>query len=152
MSADGVSTFCAVLAEFISRKDECPTVLASSHFHEIFSKNLMPICPFMEYKTTQTVLSDGNEMVCQEQYCDSLWYRYQSLNSANHCHLQVYLYQICEGRATTSGAKYTEIAAGLPASFVESSVYLPSRDPSNVRRMLKFECMTTHLIVPADQV
>eukprot|EP00041_Stephanoeca_diplocostata_P034891 m.1211019 g.1211019 ORF g.1211019 m.1211019 type:complete len:137 (+) comp24593_c1_seq17:193-603(+) len=69
MSVDGVSTFCAVLNEFMNRKEDCPTVLLSSHFHEIFSKNLIPTCSFMEYKTTQTVLNDGSEMVSSRHWC-----------------------------------------------------------------------------------
>ena len=41
LHVDGAGLFCGVLRSLLDRGDSCPTVLATTHFHEIFRDDLL---------------------------------------------------------------------------------------------------------------
>ncbi|ORY41873.1 P-loop containing nucleoside triphosphate hydrolase protein, partial [Rhizoclosmatium globosum] len=42
LHANGVGLFCASLVNFLDRGENCPKVLSTTHFHELFVHNLLP--------------------------------------------------------------------------------------------------------------
>jgi hypothetical protein len=41
LPTDGAGILCGVLKHFLNRKDQCPKILVTTHFHEIFREDLL---------------------------------------------------------------------------------------------------------------
>lgn len=63
LDADGIAILCAVCEEFMHREAACPTLLVSTHFHDISRRKLLPCNPFTEYKIMQTLVNDDGNLV-----------------------------------------------------------------------------------------
>ncbi|KAI8838294.1 muts domain V-domain-containing protein [Chytriomyces cf. hyalinus JEL632] len=48
LHSNGVGLFCASLVEFLRRQFDCPNVIATTHFQEIFAHNLLPETPALQ--------------------------------------------------------------------------------------------------------
>ena len=61
--ADGIAILCAVCEEFMHRGSDSPTLLVSTHFHEITRRRLLPQNPYTEYKIMQSIVNGDGNMV-----------------------------------------------------------------------------------------
>jgi DNA mismatch repair protein MSH5 len=41
LSIDGTGLFCGVIKHLLNRGSQCPKVLAATHFHEVFQKDML---------------------------------------------------------------------------------------------------------------
>ncbi|ELU42120.1 meiotic recombination-related protein [Rhizoctonia solani AG-1 IA] len=79
--ADGAGLFAGVIKLLLKRGDECPKVFASTHFHELFTRGVIPPELPISY-TYMKVLLDGN--VAQEgQRRAEMTYLYNTILSHN---------------------------------------------------------------------
>ncbi|KAI9350743.1 muts domain V-domain-containing protein [Obelidium mucronatum] len=97
LHSSGVGLFCACLEEFLGRRDACPKVVATTHFHEIFIHNLLPeIHPCLKrFKMDALPATLENE--------DRL----------------TFLYRVVPGNASSSLGLYCAKLAGVPEPVLE---------------------------------
>ncbi|OAD77986.1 hypothetical protein PHYBLDRAFT_68514 [Phycomyces blakesleeanus NRRL 1555(-)] len=80
-SSDGIGLFCAVLEEFLSKKARCPKVIASTHFHEIISRQLLRPDGSIGFYTTQIIINqqtNGSESEpCETDRVKDIVFLYQ---------------------------------------------------------------------------
>ncbi|TPX68056.1 hypothetical protein SpCBS45565_g03372 [Spizellomyces sp. 'palustris'] len=61
-TADGIGLLCGVLQDFAKRGEDCPHVIAATHFHEIFTYNLLTIPePLLLECTMEIMETRGSE-------------------------------------------------------------------------------------------
>ncbi|KAJ3194069.1 MutS protein msh5 [Irineochytrium annulatum] len=97
---DGVGLFCAVLESLTERGDECPKTIATTHFHELFSFNLLEPSPYIGCFTMDFIRADDEE-------------------EAQGSGPVTFLYRIKAGRAGTSLGIYCAKLAGIPPHVLE---------------------------------
>lgn len=95
LTCDGIGLFCGLI-EYLASSNACPLVLAITHFHEIFKKNLIsPVVPIKCLTMQLLTLPDAQQ------------------NSV------VFLYKVAEGIANESHAYHCARAAGIPESVIQ---------------------------------
>ncbi|KAL0080660.1 muts domain V-domain-containing protein [Phycomyces blakesleeanus] len=112
-SSDGIGLFCAVLEEFLSKKARCPKVIASTHFHEIISRQLLRPDGSIGFYTTQIIINqqtNGSESEpCETDRVKDI----------------VFLYQIVPGVGLSgSYGAWCASLAGIPPKTVNRGVAL----------------------------
>ncbi|KAJ3248643.1 MutS protein msh5 [Chytriomyces hyalinus] len=131
LHSNGVGLFCASLVEFLRRQDDCPNVIATTHFHasqlekatnpftEIFAHNLLPETPALQ----QFKMDVFQGTVAEEEQL-------------------TFLYRIVPGNAGSSLGLYCARLAGISDSvlqrakewthFLSSGSHLNKEDESRV--------------------
>ena len=89
---DGVALYAAVLKHWLSKAEDCPFILAATHYHSIFKLKLLPSSPLVKFKTFD-VISDSNGIV--------------------------YLYKLIDGYCLRSQANHVAKLAGLDDTILE---------------------------------
>lgn len=92
--SDGMALLVAVIEEMVLRKEACPMLLVSTHFHDIMAQKMLPNTKVLSYHQMQSIIN-GDEMIC--------------------------LYQLVPSSkaATSSNARYVMIEAGFPDALVD---------------------------------
>ncbi|KND00198.1 MutS family protein MSH5 [Spizellomyces punctatus DAOM BR117] len=92
---DGIGLLCGVLDNFAKRDADCPHVVAATHFHEIFTYNLLTIPePFLLECTMEIMETRGSEGL-------------------------TFLYHVKPGRSQSSWGVHCAALAGIPPHILE---------------------------------
>ena len=92
--SDGMALLVAVIEEMVLRKEACPMLLVSTHFHDMMTQKMLPNTSLISYHQMQSIIN-GDEMICLYQLVTS------------------------EKAATSSNARYVMIEAGFPDALVD---------------------------------
>ncbi|RKP17798.1 hypothetical protein ROZALSC1DRAFT_30434 [Rozella allomycis CSF55] len=103
-SNDGISLVCGLIEYLSSSTPGTPRTIAITHFHEIKKLNLLENESKICWKTTKTIVQEGNE---------------QSL---------VFLYKIIDGESENSWGLYCAKLAGIPDHILDSDEYNEQED------------------------
>ncbi|ORZ15062.1 DNA mismatch repair protein MutS [Absidia repens] len=98
-AVDGASLFAAVLNEYILRGNKCPKVVATTHFHELITHDILPSDGAINYYTTEIMCRVMND---------------EASDSTDNTHEQeqvVFLYRVVPG--TGLGASFGRWCASL---------------------------------------
>ncbi len=119
---DGAGIFCGVLKHFLSRSSECPKVLVATHFHDVFTEQLLnpdgvPIT-FCHMQVIFSASSDTNSESDSSMHLQGNGVGTSSGNNIN------YLYRVAEGLSLDSHAGECAILCGLPLRIVERAKYV----------------------------
>ncbi|KAA1469886.1 hypothetical protein DENSPDRAFT_649174 [Dentipellis sp. KUC8613] len=136
LSTDGAGLFCGVLKSLLNRGTNCPKVLATTHFHDVFrpdmlSPRTLPIT-FVHMEVMFT-MEDGEVIMGDEDIDD-----YDDEDSTNATERgartprrQVlrgekitYLYRVALGLSTHSHAARCAELYGIPAEIIERAQYV----------------------------
>ncbi|KAL9547867.1 hypothetical protein MBANPS3_005963 [Mucor bainieri] len=122
--ADGSALFCSALGYFLSKGDQCPKVIASTHFHDLICKNILTaqdgITLSQTEIMTQSMQSQSNSST-KESHSASV----PAAAAAGKENEVVFLYRIVpsNGESKSHGLWCASIA-GLPAHTIERAAYL----------------------------
>ncbi|XP_048763209.2 mutS protein homolog 5-like [Ostrea edulis] len=92
---DGMALLCACLSFWIEKRESCPHVLVSTHFHSIIHQQLLPESPMVKFMTMDSLTEEGELL---------------------------FLYQLVEGHAKSSYASHVALQAGLPEKIIQRGV------------------------------
>ncbi|RCH88492.1 MutS protein msh5 [Rhizopus azygosporus] len=110
-STDGASLFCSVLGYFLSMTDNCPKVLASTHFHDVISQNILSIQDRITLSQTEILYQELSEIEGEPKKDEA-----------------VFLYRIVPGNSYLSSfGIWCAGIAGLPISIVERALLLSEK-------------------------
>ncbi|KAI9254676.1 putative ATP binding protein [Sporodiniella umbellata] len=110
-NTDGAALFSSILGYFLSKGTQCPKVLSSTHFHDIFQKNILSCQKRITFSHT--------EIVCQE---------IDSLDGEPKKSDVVFLYRITPGIGSmASYGTWCAGIAGLPTEVIERSLVLSDK-------------------------
>ncbi|XP_074643458.1 mutS protein homolog 5-like [Tubulanus polymorphus] len=105
---DGIALLAACIRHWIAKRENCPHLLVSTHFHGIIHQHLLPDSQLVSYQTMETI-QEGNELV--------------------------FLYGLIDGYAACSYAGHVAAQAGLPDEIIlrgrEVSKMLRENKPIN---------------------
>ncbi|KAH7885327.1 DNA mismatch repair protein MutS [Phlebopus sp. FC_14] len=129
VAADGAGLFCGVLKHLLTRGTDCPKVLAASHFHEVFRKDLLephklPIT-FLHMQVLFTS-SEGNVLDTMFPTSDSqsgIGRRSVSDELAAGEKI-TYLYRVAPGFSLSSSAVQCAAMFGLPRRILARAQYV----------------------------
>ncbi|KAG1751159.1 DNA mismatch repair protein MutS [Suillus lakei] len=130
--ADGTGLFCGVIKHLLSRGSQCPKVLAATHFHEVFQKDMLDPHKFpitflhMQVLFTSSkgnLLNPGDVSISGDS------------ESTNHERLEptsvvapgekiTYLYRVSPGLSCNSHAAQCAMMFGLPSRIVQRAQYV----------------------------
>jgi len=130
--ADGAGLFCGVIKHLLNRGSQCPKVLAATHFHEVFQKDMLnphkfPIMFFhMQVLFTS---SNGNNLNPGDVSIS------EDLDSIDHERLEptfiaapgekiTYLYRVSPGLSLNSHAAQCATMFGLPSRIAQRAQYV----------------------------
>ncbi|KAJ3042960.1 MutS protein msh5 [Rhizophlyctis rosea] len=106
-TTDGIGLFCAVMEHFVRRGDDCPRLIAATHFHgRVYG---LPTTGFQEIKAhgllgpPSPLLKQFTMEILESQRADGL----------------TFLYRVTPGSAKSSWGIHCAALAGLPANVVE---------------------------------
>ncbi|KAG1096434.1 hypothetical protein G6F42_018369 [Rhizopus arrhizus] len=117
-TSDGSALFCSVLGYFLSKGDQCPKVIASTHFHDLICKNILSAQDGITLSQTE-IMSQNIQNT-------------ENSNEGSHSELVpnkedevVFLYRIVpsNGESKSHGLWCASIA-GLPSHTIERAAYL----------------------------
>ncbi|KAJ8662917.1 hypothetical protein O0I10_001093 [Lichtheimia ornata] len=112
-AADGAGLLCATLEHFLSKGEQCPKVLAITHFHELLAHNIISPTEHRIKLLTMEILSQS----CTIQSSSS-----QSKQQADEV---VFLYRVVPGsRACNSYGAWCASIAGIPTPIVQRALEL----------------------------
>lgn len=57
-TTDGIALLCAALEHFANRGSGCPKVLVATHFHEMFTNELLPPSRLINYNVMEVMQGD----------------------------------------------------------------------------------------------
>ncbi|CEI93285.1 Putative CK1/CK1/CK1-G protein kinase [Rhizopus microsporus] len=118
-STDGASLFCSVLGYFLSMTDNCPKVLASTHFHDVISQNILSTQDRITLSQTEVLYQELSQIEGEPKKDEA-----------------VFLYRIVPGNSYLSSfGIWCAGIAGLPISIVERGLNLLN----NEKVAIKFE-------------
>lgn len=104
-SCDGAALFCAVIGYYLSKGDQCPKIVASTHFHDVISQNILS-------------KEDGITLSQTEIMCNSV----ENKEEGDEV---VFLYRIVPGKeATASYGIWCASIAGLPLPTIKRAISL----------------------------
>ncbi|GAN10577.1 DNA mismatch repair protein msh5 [Mucor ambiguus] len=119
--SDGSALFCSVLGYFLSKGDQCPKVIASTHFHDLICKNILSVQDGITLSQTE-IMSQAMEN--QDNSKDGS----QSESVPGKENEVVFLYRIVpsHGESRSHGLWCASIA-GLPAHTIERAACLANK-------------------------
>ncbi|KAL0142774.1 DNA mismatch repair protein MutS [Mucor lusitanicus] len=119
--ADGSALFCSALGYFLSKGDQCPKVIASTHFHDLVCKNILSVQDGITLSQTEIM-----SQTMQLQNNSEEGSRPESMPGKEN--EVVFLYRIVpsNGESKSHGLWCASIA-GLPAHTIERAAYLTSK-------------------------
>ncbi|THV00846.1 hypothetical protein K435DRAFT_750810 [Dendrothele bispora CBS 962.96] len=114
VSSYGAGLLCGVIKHFLSRKEMCPKVLVTTHFHEIFRQDLLdpksvPIS-FQHMQVMFTQAGAPSSSVSRSGGADPM------LGPGDEI---TYLYRLAEGLSLDSHAAKCAEVFGIPSRFVK---------------------------------
>ncbi|ORE09067.1 hypothetical protein BCV72DRAFT_333979 [Rhizopus microsporus var. microsporus] len=110
-SADGAALFCSVLGYFLSMTDNCPKVLASTHFHDVISQNILSTQDRITLSQTEILYQELSEIEGEPKKDEA-----------------VFLYRIVPGISYLSSfGIWCAGIAGLPISITERALLLSEK-------------------------
>ncbi|KAG1052921.1 hypothetical protein G6F43_004968 [Rhizopus delemar] len=110
-NADGAALFCSILGYFLSTGSNCPKVLASTHFHDLISQNIL--------SSRDCVTLSQTDIICQEV---------SRVDDESKRDEAVFLYRIVPGIGYISSyGVWCAGIAGLPTSVVERALVLSEK-------------------------
>ncbi|CAO3701803.1 unnamed protein product [Rhizopus microsporus] len=110
-STDGASLFCSVLGYFLSMTDNCPKLLASTHFHDVISQNILSTQDRITLSQTEILYQELSEIEVEPKKDEA-----------------VFLYRIVPGNSHLSfSGIWCAGIAGLPISIVERALLLSEK-------------------------
>ncbi|KAG2193007.1 hypothetical protein INT46_009809 [Mucor plumbeus] len=123
--SDGAALFCSVLGYFLSKREQCPKIIASTHFHDLVCKNFFAaqdgITLSQTEITSQNVRGQASCASGEGQNRGDLLSE-SALNKENEV---VFLYRIVPGNGDTkSHGLWCASIAGLPSHTIGRAEYL----------------------------
>ncbi|CEG82159.1 hypothetical protein RMATCC62417_16274 [Rhizopus microsporus] len=110
-STDGAALFCSVLGYFLSMTDNCPKVLASTHFHDVISQNILSAQDRITLSQTEILYQELSEIEGEPKKDEA-----------------IFLYRIVPGISYLSSfGIWCAGIAGLPISIVERALLLSEK-------------------------
>ncbi|CAO3593344.1 unnamed protein product [Absidia cylindrospora] len=107
-AVDGASLFAAVLNEYIQRGNKCPKVVATTHFHELMTHDILPSEGVINYYTT--------EIMCRVMTDDGSG----STDNSNEQEQVVFLYRVVPGTGLrASFGRWCASLGGISASVLQ---------------------------------
>ncbi|KIK45627.1 hypothetical protein CY34DRAFT_22463 [Suillus luteus UH-Slu-Lm8-n1] len=129
--ADGTGLFCGVIKHLLNRGSQCPKVLAATHFHEIFQKDMLDPHKFpitflhmqVLFTSSKGSLNPGDMSVSGDS------------DSTNHERVEptsvvapgekiTYLYRVSPGLSRNSHAAQCATMFGLPSRIAQRAQYV----------------------------
>ncbi|EJD50894.1 hypothetical protein AURDEDRAFT_135210 [Auricularia subglabra TFB-10046 SS5] len=104
LDTDGAGLLVGVLRHLLARGADCPKVLATTHFRDVFRADIVP-------RTLPLALAHMRIMLVQQQGDESI----------------VYLYQVASGLSLESHAAKCAAVCGLPKAVVQRAQYVTER-------------------------
>ncbi|KAF7981474.1 hypothetical protein HWV62_33515 [Athelia sp. TMB] len=131
----GAGLFCGVLKELLDRGADCPKVLAATHFHEVFTDNLLDCASvpvtFLHMQAILTVSEKSGTAAGREEDED-----------VRPGESITYLYRVAEGLALDSHATKCAERFGVPKRVVDRARYVTQLLSGHEIGMLLDEDMT----------
>ncbi|KAG0700111.1 DNA mismatch repair protein MutS [Suillus ampliporus] len=151
INADGTGLFCGVIKHLLNRGSQCPKVLAATHFHEVFQKDMLDPHKFPITLLHMQVLftsSKGNILEPSDISIPG------DSGSTNHERLDptsvvapgekiTYLYRISPGLSCNSHAAQCAMMFGLPSRIAHRAQYVSKLLADHELGQLLEEEMTT---------
>lgn len=115
---DGIALYIAVLKHWLSKAEDCPFILAATHYHSIFKLKLLPPSPFIKFKTFD-VISDDSGIV--------------------------YLYKLVDGYCLRSQANHVAKLAGLDNRIIQRAEDVLELTSRKEHITSLWKCDSTHI-------
>ncbi|KAK4514100.1 RNA pol II transcription cofactor [Mucor velutinosus] len=116
--ADGSALFCSALGYFLSKGDQCPKVIASTHFHDLVCKNILSVQDGITLSQTEIM---SQNMQNQDNNKEGL---HLELVPGKESEV-VFLYRIVPSNGDSkSHGLWCASIAGFPAHTIERAAYL----------------------------
>ncbi|KAI8373882.1 muts domain V-domain-containing protein [Blakeslea trispora] len=104
--SDGAALFCAVIGYFLSRETKCPKIVASTHFHDLITKDLLSMTDGITLSQTKVLsqpIKDGSDGDVGDEV--------------------VFLYEIIPGNGYCSSyGTWCATIAGLPSHTIQRAI------------------------------
>ncbi|KAF9468500.1 DNA mismatch repair protein MutS [Collybia nuda] len=130
LSTDGAGLFCGVLKELIDRGSECPKVLAATHFHDVFRKDLLdPDTVSISFRHMQVMFTPGDGTLLAGNRSLN-FFKLESEGTQPNEHSirtrekMTYLYRVAEGLSLESHAAKCAEIFGVPPRIVQRAQYV----------------------------
>ncbi|KXN88301.1 hypothetical protein AN958_07760, partial [Leucoagaricus sp. SymC.cos] len=124
LSTDGAGLFCGVLKHLLNRGSHCPKVLVATHFHEVFTEQLLNphTIPITLCHMQVIFCADDNngDSVAGKSLTPS---RPNGITTSSGEKI-TYLYKVAEGLSLDSHAGKCAILCGLPSRIVQRARYV----------------------------
>lgn len=148
--ADGSGLFCGVIKHLLNRGSQCPKVLAATHFHEIFQKDMLDPHKFpITFLHMQVLFTSSKGNLNPDDMSIS-----GDSDSTNHERVEptsvvapgekiTYLYRISSGLSRNSHAAQCATMFGLPSRIAQRAQYVSKLLSDHELGQLLEEKMTT---------
>ncbi|GAA5812728.1 hypothetical protein MFLAVUS_006186 [Mucor flavus] len=113
-SSDGAALFCSVIGYFLSKCETCPKIVASTHFHDLISQDILSAQDGITLSQTEIL---SRRLRTQQQQ--------QENDQGEEGDEVVFLYRIVPGKGpSASYGIWCAGIAGLPSSTIERAIEL----------------------------
>ncbi|KAG1765597.1 DNA mismatch repair protein MutD [Suillus placidus] len=131
LSIDGTGLFCGVIKHLLNRGSQCPKVLAATHFHEVFQKDMLDPHKFpITFLHMQVLFTSSKGNLNPSDVSIS-----GDSESTNHERLEptsvvapgekiTYLYRVSPGLSCNSHAAQCATMFGLPSRIAQRAQYV----------------------------
>ncbi|KAF9452964.1 hypothetical protein P691DRAFT_659812 [Macrolepiota fuliginosa MF-IS2] len=123
LSTDGAGLFCGVLKHLLNRGSECPKVLAATHFHDVFTEQLL------DPRDIPITFCHMQVIFCASE--GSILENSTSVASSERSGIKTdtgekitYLYRVAEGLSLDSHAGKCAALCGLPSRIIQRARYV----------------------------
>lgn len=122
---DGAGLFCGVVKHLFDRGPQCPKVLAATHFHEVFTEQLLnPQNIPVTFCHMQVIFCTSEGSNLESDSSGSMISSQKNDIKTGSGEKITYLYKVAEGLSLDSHAGKCAILCGLPTRIVERARYV----------------------------
>ncbi|KAF9221022.1 hypothetical protein BS17DRAFT_713109 [Gyrodon lividus] len=127
VATDGAGLFCGVLKHLLNRGRDCPKVLAASHFHEVFRKDILdphklPIA--LLHMQVLFTSSAGDILDTDGPFTSESWSERSISRGPAPGEKITYLYRVAPGHSLSSHAAQCAAIFGLPHRIASRAQYV----------------------------
>ncbi|KAI0315802.1 muts domain V-domain-containing protein [Amylostereum chailletii] len=149
ISTDGAGLFCGVIRSLLARGEDCPKVIATTHFHEVFRAGLMDVhlLPISFVHMEVMFTNDSGNVVGQENSSTVINKEDDVDGGEDKENVGVgdtitYLYRVANGLSLHSHAARCAELCGIPSHVVQRARYVSELLASREITRLLDEAMT----------
>ncbi|KAG9034813.1 MutS protein msh5 [Tulasnella sp. JGI-2019a] len=118
LPSDGAGMLCGVLHHLLSKGTACPKVIATTHFHEIFSNNLLDMSLSISFLHMQVIISTESGRLSYSENFDDGDSEQEEVATKRALDHFTFLYSVAPGLSLGSHAAHCALLNGVPPRIV----------------------------------